>query len=62
MRVIIKWCHEQHDCHRCIHLGQCAGLHGSVGEGIAMGHLGHDEAMEAEGREFDPRPGHYIVG
>ena len=24
-----------------------------------MGHLGHDEAMEAEGREFDPRPGHY---
>ena len=24
-----------------------------------MGHLGHDEAMEARGREFDPRPGHY---
>ena len=23
------------------------------------GHLGHDEAMEAGGREFDPRPGHY---
>ena len=21
--------------------------------------LGHDEAMEAGGREFDPRPGHY---
>ena len=25
----------------------------------AVGHLGHDEAMETEGREFDPRPGHY---
>ena len=27
-------------------------------------HLGHSEAMEAGGREFDPRPGHYnyIVG
>ena len=24
-----------------------------------VGHLGHDEAMEAGGREFDPRPGHY---
>ena len=24
-----------------------------------MGHLSHDEAMEAGGREFDPRPGHY---
>ena len=24
-----------------------------------MGHLVHDEAMEAGGREFDPRPGHY---
>ena len=23
------------------------------------GHHGHDEAMEAGGREFDPRPGHY---
>ena len=23
---------------------------------------GHDEAMEAGGREFDPRPGHYIAG
>ena len=22
-------------------------------------HLGHDDAMEAGGREFDPRPGHY---
>ena len=22
-------------------------------------HLGHDEAMEAGGHEFDPRPGHY---
>ena len=22
-------------------------------------YLGHDEAMEAGGREFDPRPGHY---
>ena len=25
----------------------------------SVGHLGHDEAMEAGGREFDPRPGHY---
>ena len=32
-------------------------LHGRVGKGV--GHLGHDEAMEAGGREFDPRPGHY---
>ena len=24
-----------------------------------VGHLGDDEAMEAGGREFDPRPGHY---
>ena len=24
-----------------------------------VGHLGHDEAMEAGGREFDPRPQHY---
>ena len=24
-----------------------------------VGHLGHDEAMEAGGREFGPRPGHY---
>ena len=23
-----------------------------------VGHLGHDEAMEAGGREFDPRSGH----
>ena len=32
-------------------------LHGRVVKGV--GHLGHDEAMEAGGREFDPRPGHY---
>ena len=25
-------------------------------------HLGHDEAMKAGGRDFEPRPGHYIVG
>ena len=30
---------------------------GRVVKGV--GHLGHDEAMEAGGREFDPRPGHY---
>ena len=24
-----------------------------------VGHLGNDEAMEAGGREFDPRPEHY---
>ena len=24
-----------------------------------VGHLGHDEAMEAGGREFEPWPGHY---
>ena len=24
-----------------------------------VGHLGHDGAMEAGGREFDPRPGRY---
>ena len=32
-------------------------LHGRVVKGV--GHLGHDEAMEAGGREFNPRPGHY---
>ena len=32
-------------------------LHGRVVKGV--GHLGHSEAMEAGGREFDPRPGHY---
>ena len=32
-------------------------LYGRVVKG--MGHLGHDEAMEAGGREFEPRPGHY---
>ena len=26
--------------------------------GKGVGHLGHDEAMEAGGREFDPRPAH----
>ena len=35
-------------------------LHGRVVK--SMGHLGHGEAMETGGREFDPRPGHYIVG
>ena len=30
---------------------------GRVVKGV--GHRGHDEAMEAGGREFDPRPGHY---
>ena len=33
-------------------------LHGQVVKGA--GHLGHDEAMKAAGREFDPRPGHYV--
>ena len=33
------------------------GLHGRVVKGV--GHLGDDEAMEAGGGEFDPRPGHY---
>ena len=32
-------------------------LHGRVVKRVA--HPGHDEAMEAGGREFDPRPGHY---
>ena len=32
-------------------------LHGRVVKGV--GHLGHDEAMEAGGREFDLRTGHY---
>ena len=34
-------------------------LHGRVVKGV--GHLGHDEAMEAGGREFDPRPGHLTM-
>ena len=34
-------------------------LHGRVVKGV--GHLGDDEAMEAGGREFDPRPGHYSM-
>ena len=32
-------------------------LPGRVVKGV--GHCGHGEAMEAGGREFDPRPGHY---
>ena len=27
--------------------------------GCDVGHLGHDEALEAGGRELEPRPGHY---
>ena len=27
-----------------------------------VGHVGHDEAMEAGGREFEPRPGGTIAG
>ena len=35
-------------------------LHGRVVK--CVGHLGHDEAMEAGGRgEFEPRPGHYVL-
>ena len=30
-----------------------------MAEWLGVGHLGHDEVMEAGGREFDPRPGHY---
>ena len=26
---------------------------------MGVGHLGHDEATKAGGREFDPRPGRY---
>ena len=32
-------------------------LHGRVVKGV--GHPGNDEAKEAGGREFDPRPGHH---
>ena len=32
-------------------------LHGRVVKGVI--HLGHDEAIEAGGREFDTRPEHY---
>ena len=39
------------------HISKHTRLHGRVGKGV--GHLGHDEAMEAGGREFKPRPGHY---
>ena len=39
------------------HYSVAHGLHGRVVKGV--GHLGHDEVMEAGGREFDPRPGHY---
>ena len=35
----------------------CYRLHGRVVKGV--GPIGHDEVMEAGGREFDPRPGHY---
>ena len=38
-------------------LSMSSGLHGRVIKGV--GHLGHDEAVEAGGREFNPRPGHY---
>ena len=33
--------------------------HGRVVKGVR--HRDHDEAMEAGGGEFKPRPGHYIV-
>ena len=32
-------------------------LRGRVVKGV--GHLGHEEAMETGGPEFNPRPGHY---
>ena len=32
-------------------------VHGRVVNGVR--HLGHDEAMEAGGQKFKPRPGHY---
>ena len=32
-------------------------LHGLVAKGV--GHIGHDEPIEARGRELEPRPGHY---
>ena len=35
-----------------------ASLHGRVVR-ARVGHLDHDEAVEAGGREFKPRPGHY---
>ena len=38
-------------------VSSASSLHGGVVKGV--GHLGHDEAMEAGGREVDPRPGHY---
>ena len=37
----------------CAHLR----LRGRVVKGV--GHFGHEEAVEAGGREFDPRPGLY---
>ena len=40
-----------------LHIFAWKSLHGRVVKGV--GHLGNDEAMEAGGREFDPRPGHY---
>ena len=47
--------HFECSCHIC--------LENTISNWIAVwdyvGHLGHDEAMEAGGREFDPRPGHY---
>ena len=41
-------------CTMCVRCA-CVRLHGRVVKGV--GHLGHDEGMEAGGREFDPRPG-----
>ena len=35
----------------------CTSSHSRVVKVVAR--LGHDEAMEAGGREFEPRPGHY---
>ena len=43
---------SEEDIHRCSTTNR---LHGRVVKGV--GHLGHDEVMEAGCREFDPRPG-----
>ena len=44
----------------CVHVHVCLYKYVLYGRGVkGVGHLGHDEAMEAGGREFDRRPGHY---
>ena len=54
--TLFKWLASLFLCHPKF-IKYLERLHGRVVKGV--GHLDNDEAMEAGGRESDPRPGHY---